>query len=109
MTWGDYNAHQNMDQRRLEMELQQASGARDPDKPPRREIGDGWIALGLLIGAAAGAAIGGGLSYWFEVASFSIGLVTGAVAGAFLGVFAGDRIKKITARRRYRQNRSPGR
>ncbi len=103
MTWGDYNARQNMDQRQTEMELQQASGARDPDKPPRRQLGDGWIVLGLFAGAALGALVGGGLSYWPGISTFSIGLITGAVIGALLGVLAGDRIKKITTRRSSRQ------
>ncbi len=98
MTWGDYNAHQNMDQRRLEMEQLQASGAKDHDKPPRRQVGDGWIVLGLFAGAALGALIGGALS-WLGTVSFSLGLITGTIAGALLGVLAGDRIKKVITSR----------
>ncbi len=108
MTWGDYNAHQNMDQRRLEMELQQIHGVKDPDKPPHRQLGDGWIVLGMFAGAAAGAAVGGALTYWSGMLSVPLGLITGAVAGALLGTLAGDRIKRVTTRRHVRRSRTPG-
>jgi hypothetical protein len=78
----------------------------DPGMPPEHEPGDGWIVMGMLVGALAGG-IGG---FYFGLATGVISPYFGGAAGAvgfgMAGTFIGDAIKKLIRRKR-RGRRTP--
>jgi len=71
----------------------------EPEKVPPAQPGDGWIILGLLVGAVAGAALGWLVAEWLGFNQF-IGVVAGVLVGAIIGTLVGDGVKKYVARRR---------
>lgn len=77
----------------VELELlQQYKSGDDPEKPPPKERGDKYYALGALIGVIVGGIIGDMLSRFGGLILFDI--IGGGVVGGFLGIFAGSLMKK---------------
>ena len=66
---------------------------KDPSRPPAHEPGDGWIVMGMLIGAAIGAASGTALAVFGNIGSVFLDLTVGAIGCGLLGTLIGDRIK----------------
>ena len=66
---------------------------KDPARPPAHEPGDGWIVIGMLIGAVIGAASGTALAVFGNIGSVFLDLSVGAISFGLIGTFIGDRIK----------------
>lgn len=65
----------------------------DPARPPPHEPGDGWIVMGMLIGAVIGAASGTALAVFGNIGNIFLDLSVGAVGFAIAGTLIGDRVK----------------
>jgi hypothetical protein len=72
----------------------------DPSMPPEHEPGDGWIVMGMLVGALVGG-VGG---FYFGLATGVIspyfGCAAGVVGLGLIGTFVGEVIKKMIRRKR---------
>ncbi|MFH1381743.1 MAG: hypothetical protein ABIH70_02505 [Chloroflexota bacterium] len=99
-----YQPFVEFDRRVRELEAQRQYGTkRDPERPPPREPGDGYIIFGLVVGAIAGIALGAAIALYFDFLSNVIGLVSGGIAGGVIGTIIGGEIKKrIIAKRRHK-------
>jgi predicted lipid-binding transport protein (Tim44 family) len=73
----------------------------DPNRPPPHDPGgDGWIILGMIVGAGTGVVLGFVLGYNFNIGDVFFDVAAGAVMGGIIGTYVGDMIKKAKRKRR---------
>jgi hypothetical protein len=86
----------DMETKALEMELKLRNRKKDPELPPEKEPGDGYILLGTIIGLIAGGLLGFLLlaSGLFSPAFGLFAIVGGGILGGILGSLGGNAVKK---------------
>ncbi len=82
------------------IDTQFRNNRKDPNMPPAHEPGDGWIVVGMLVGAFVLGLVGFYVCYGTRAFNPYFGLVIGAIVGGFAGTFVGEAIKKAKRRRR---------
>jgi len=84
--------------KRIEFELRKhyPQPQHDPEKPPPKDLGDGYIILFMFIGLIAGAILGVFLSFRISLLSLILGLIVSAVDGGIIGTLFGKAVKSFT-------------
>ena len=106
--WGGFCA-QEVERRRIELELRNEYGGKnDPERPPGKEPGDGFILLGLIIGVIVGGILGGAVGFYLDFLSDVLGLIGGIIIGGIVGTLMGDKMKKRLRQKRGYSEVLPG-
>lgn len=90
----------NLQNKQIAMKLEDdlKHSGNDPEIPPPKEPGDGFVILGAVIGFIIGGIIGAFINSFLHYILFFL-ILAGVFVGSLIGTFSGSRLKKHMLRR----------